>query len=316
MAQAAVSESDFIQMIEQHGPTETARRLGVAERNVYDRRARLEDKLGRTIVGPTHANATRTPTDNHSPRHLLTIPDGVVLVGSDAHYWPGTASPAHRAFVLFCQALRPAAVIMNGDVFDGSSVSRHPPIGWEKQPLVQDEIEAAKGRLAQIEVAAGEAALVWTLGNHDARFETRLATVAPQYANVHGVHLRDHFPAWTPAWSAWINDAVVVKHRFKNGIHATHQNAVSAGKSMVTGHLHSLKVTPWTDYTGTRFGVDTGTLADPDGPQFMDYTEDNPKNWRAGFTALTFRGGRLMWPEVVHVIDKTHVEFRGEIIEV
>lgn len=75
-------------------------------------------------------------------------------------------------------------------------------------------------------------------------------------------------------------------------------------------------MTPFNDYNGTRFGVDTGTLADPNGPQFRNYLEESPTNWRSGFVVLTYRDGRLLWPEVVNVFDKDHVEFRGEIINV
>ena len=159
------------------------------------------------------------------------------------------------------------------------------------------------------------AKLYWTLGNHDARFETRLATVAPEYAKIHGVHLKDHFPEWWPCWAAWINDDLIVKHRFKSGIHAPHNNTMWAGRSMVTGHLHSLKVYPLSDYNGTRWGVDGGCLAGEYGPQFVDYTEDGPRNWRSGFVVLTYRNGRLMWPEVVHAFDEGKVDFRGEVIE-
>lgn len=59
----------------------------------------------------------------------LDVMDGVVLVGSDAHYWPGVISTAHRAFVRACELLKPVAVVMNGDMLDGASISRHPPIG-------------------------------------------------------------------------------------------------------------------------------------------------------------------------------------------
>lgn len=148
------------------------------------------------------------------------------------------------------------------------------------------------------------------------RFETRLATQAPEFAKVHGVHLKDHFDLWRPAWSCWINDDVVVKHRYKGGIHATHNNTVTAGKHIVTGHLHSAKVTPWTDLNGTRYGVDTGCMADIYAPQFTDYLEDGPRNWRSAFALLTFRGGRLMQPELVLAWDENHVEFRGEVIKV
>lgn len=86
--------------------------------------------------------------------------------------------------------------------------------------------------------------------------------------------------------------------------------------SIVTGHLHSLKATPFTDYCGTRFGVDTGTLADVNGPQFINYLEAGPTNWRSGFAVLTIWNGRLLWPELVHVIEEGKIEFRGKVIEV
>jgi hypothetical protein len=44
--------------------------------------------------------------------------------------------------------------------------------------------------------------------------------------------------------------------------------------------------------------------------------EENPANWRSGFAVLTYKDGRLLWPEVVKVFDKNHVEFRGEVINV
>lgn len=309
-------ESDFIQLFETIGAEETARRLEISVRDVLRRRARLEVKIRRPIKSPFGKNNTRRDLEEHPARRHLEIENGVVLVGSDAHYWPGIISTAHRAFVRFAERMKPYAIVMNGDELDGATISRHPPIGWEKRPSLIEELNTVKDRLEEIANASKNSKLHWPLGNHDARYETRLATMAPEYAKIHGVHLKDHFPRWIPSWSVWINDEVVIKHRIKNGIHATHNNTVQSGKTTVTGHLHSLKVTPWTDYNGTRWGVDTGALADPWGPQFNDYMEDGPRNWRSGFAVLTFRNGRLMWPEVVHVVDENHVDFRGELIEV
>lgn len=311
---AACDDATFIELFERLGGHGTAAHLKVNLRNVMRRREFLEQKYRRQLSSPDQ-RTTRAGIQ-HPHRACIDIASGVVLVGSDAHLWPGPASTAMRAFVKFCADVKPRAVILNGDVIDAATISRHPPIGWEERPTVQQEIEAAQDRLAEIEKATGRARKVWTLGNHDARFETRLATAAPEFAKVAGVHLKDHFPLWEAAWSCWINDAVVIKHRYRGGIGATRLNALNAGKSMVTGHLHSLKVTPLTDYNGTRFGVDTGTLADPSHKAFVDYTEDAPLDWRSGFVVLTFHKGRLLWPEVVSVFDADHVEFRGQIIRV
>lgn len=313
---AACSDDEFIELFESVGATGTARHLDVDESNVYKRRRRLEVKLKRRI----RARRPRGPykeinAEEHPARLHLKLTDGVVLVGSDAHYWPGIISAAHRAFVQFCKKLKPEIVVMNGDIIDGSSISRFPPIGWEHRPSLIQEIEAASDRLDEIFKATPNAKHPWCLGNHDARFATRLATVAPEYAKVKGTQLKDHFPGFQPCWSVWLNDDVVVKHRFRGGIHAVYNNTLHSGKTVVTGHLHSLKVTPFSDYSGVRYGVDTGTLADPYGPQF-EYQEDNPRNHRSGFAVLTFRNSRLMWPEVCQVLSETEVEFRGEILKV
>lgn len=285
------------------------------------------ERISRLIQVPIYKHHHRSPTDlkaqsdfteklHKHGRADLKVDDGIVLVASDPHYWPDIVSTAHRAFVKFCEGLKPRAVILNGDAFDGATVSRFPRIGWDSRPSVKHELDAVEERLTEIEEAAGTKNLFWPLGNHDARFETFLAAQAPQYEGVTGFHLKDRFPLWKPCWAVWINDSTVVKHRFKGGIHATHNNTLWSGMNMVTGHLHSLKVTPFTDYRATRYGVDVGTLADPYGPQFADYTELNPVNWRSGFAVLTFHKGRLLMPELVLVHDTNTVEWRGGLVEV
>lgn len=285
---------------------------------------RLDKAVVFGIIPSTQGDYQQKQIIEHKARYEILVNDGIVLVGSDAHYWPNTPSAAHKVFVKMIKELQPKAIIMNGDVFDGSGVSRHPPIGWESRPTVADEIEEVKDRLEDIKlVAPKNCKRIWTLGNHCARFETRIASAAPEYAKIHGVHLKDHFPDWQPCWSTWINNNVVVKHRYKGGVHSTHNNTATAGKTMVCGHTHSLKVTPYSDYLGTRWGVDTGSLAPiypqnhgVTSPQFLNYTEDNPLNWRSGFAVLTFHKGELLWPELVFIRNQKEYEFRGKVYRV
>ena len=256
----------------------------------------------------------------HPTKKDLGILNGTVIVFSDAHFWPGVYTTAFKGLLWAIKELKPKAVIANGDIFDGAGISRHPRIGWAKAPSVMDELKACTISMGYIEEAAKEARhnvkLIWPLGNHDARFETFLAANAPQYEHVKGFTLRDHFPNWEPCWAVWMNDNTVVKHRFKGGIHATHNNTMWSGKNIVTGHLHSLKVTPFSDYNGVRYGIDTGTLAEPYGPQFEDYTEHGPLNWRSGFAVLTFVDGNLILPELITTHGPDSIEFRGRVIKV
>jgi len=313
MAAKTCPNDDFIDLFREYGAAKTSRILGVTERAVYRRRETVERQLGRSIAAPERSNRVEV---EHPARITAQLENGTIIVGSDAHYWPRRISTAHKAFVHFIQKLQPDFVIANGDFFDGARISRFSPIGWEDTPTVEEELGAVQNRMAEIEAVCPNARKVWTLGNHDGRFETKLCAQAPEYAGVHGFSLKDHFPYWEPCWSIWINDEVVIKHRFRGGIHGAYNSTLHSGKTTVTGHTHKLGARPLTDYNGSRWGVETGTLADPWGPQFENYLEDNPRDWRSGFVVLTFVNGRLMWPEVVHVIEEGKVEFRGEVVEV
>lgn len=321
MPKPVLNDNEFIEIWEKYqSPTKMAKILGITERNVLARRRTIEGRTGKQLksIASRHEKQTSPATPAHASaaRHQLGIENGVVLVFSDAHFWPGIRSTAFKGLLWAIKELRPKAIINNGDAFDGAAISRFPRIGWDSKPSVIDELKACEMALGEIEDAAGNAKLVWSLGNHDARFENRLANTVPEYMHVGGFKLSDHFPAWIPCWSCWPTEKVIVKHRYKGGIHATHNNTVNAGISIVTGHLHSLKVTPFADYTGNRYGVDTGTLADTNGPQFTDYLEDNPVNWRSGFAVLTFKDGQLLWPELAHRWSDKEIEFRGQIIDV
>ena len=324
MAQEICNDEVFIKTWNQYrSAKKVSESLGMSERRVNNRRRSLEEK--RNIVLSADDNRSLKYQKNyatvpHNVRTNLGLLNGIVIVFSDAHFWPGIRSTAFQGLLWAIQEFKPRAVINNGDAFDGASISRFPRIGWDSKPSLIGELKACEASLEEIETAAkasnSQCKLIWTLGNHDARFENTLANRVPEFANIKGFSLKDHFQAWTPAWSCWATDDVVIKHRWKGGIHAVYNNSVMSGKSYVTGHLHSLKVAPFSDLNGTRYGVDTGTLAEPTGPQFIDYLEDNPTNWRSGFAILTIWKGHLLQPELVQVFDKGNVEFRGKIIDV
>lgn len=313
-----VSEEEFIALWNKYGSAakiSTVLNMGI--RAVFSRRRDIERRTGVALVSTDPQKTTFSVTyPGNGVRARAEIEDGVIMVASDCHYYPGIISTAHKAFVHLIKELKPKIIVMNGDVFDGSSASRHDPIGWVQTPTVKQELEACHDRLNEVESASKSAILHWTWGNHDMRFNTRLASqVGDSFKGVQGFNLSDHFPRWKFSTSLMVNEHTMIKHRWHNGIHAVYNNTIKSGTSIVTGHLHSLKVTPWTDYNGTRYGVDTGTLANIDDPSF-DYAEDNPKNWRPGFAVLTFWEGKLMPPELCEVISEGLVYFRGQVIEV
>lgn len=328
-----LSAAEFAEAFEAIGPSEMVAVYGYELRYLYKRRRKVEAELGRRLVAPatspaaenTHKQIKILQEVGFEAKEVieLKIKDGIVLVGSDAHYWPGMRSTAHQGFVHFCKKLKPVAVIMNGDVLDGATISRFPPPGWEYQPDLVEEMDACFDSLNEIKKAAPKARHIWTYGNHDQRFELKLASLTREYAGLPGFHLHDHFQDWERCWGVFVNHeagsvyGVMIKHRIKGGIHATYNNVKAAGISTVTGHLHSAKVYPLSTYHDQIWwGVDCGTLAEPRGRQFSGYTEAGPVDWRSGFAVLTFKGGRLLQPELALRWEKGVINFRGELIRV
>jgi hypothetical protein len=315
-----ISDAEFIELWKTHKSAAAIHKIiGGNIRTLQRRRANLETKYGLLLEAKNPHGRPERPQSAYE-RKQLGVLNGVGIVFSDAHYWPGIVTTAHKALLWAIKEFKPSFIVCNGDALDGASISRFSPSGVAgKEPTLIEELKACQERLSEVEEAAKEARhnvkLIYTWGNHDARFNARLATNAPQFAETYGFKLEDHFPNWEFCMTCWPTEDLVIKHRYKGGVHATHNNTATAGKSIVTGHLHSLKVTPYADYNGNRFGVDTGTLAEPYGPQFS-YGEDNPLNHRSGFAILTFKDGKLLWPELVHKWDEGQIEFRGQIINV
>lgn len=293
----------------------------MAIRSVYNRRQHLAERgiILPSIPNNASGNAVKVYTTDAArayPRErTASIDTGTIVVFSDAHFWPQEKTVAHHALLELIKALKPKRVIANGDIFDGARISRHAPLGWTELPTVKEEVEVCQERMHEIRMAAQpkktQCQFDWNIGNHDQRFDKFLVSNASEAAGVIP-RLQDKFPEWEMAWSLRINDNLMIKHRWHNGIHATYNNALKGGLSIVTGHLHRLCVTPWADYTGRRWGVDTGTLSDPHLPQF-DYGENNATPHTSGFAVLTFKDGRLLPPELVEVIDNV-AYFRGQIV--
>jgi predicted phosphodiesterase len=312
-----ISEEQFIECFNRlRSPQLVADELGLPVRAVHSRRDRLQQRLDIDLRTVDMRKPSLLLPENQL-RAELTLSDCSIIVFSDAHYWPDLISTAHMALIEVIQTLpNVGAIVANGDVFDGATTGRHARIGWATTPTTKQELEAVQDRLGEIEAVAPKGAkLIRTWGNHDIRFDSRLSNAAPEYEGIHGLALSDHIPMWKACWSLMVNDNVMIKHRYHNGIHATYNNALKAGRSIVTGHLHRLCVTPWGDYNGRRWGVDTGTLADPDGPQFA-YSEDNPKPHCAGFAVLTFDDRSEMLPPELCEVVNGRAYFRGRRVDV
>jgi hypothetical protein len=311
-----VSDDQVHEALKKHGGNRrrASYELGVTETKLYERIKRMRER----------GDFVPTSISHHKAIFSTQIRDGVVLVGSDPHYWPGEFTTCQRAFLYFVKNYepRPKAVVLNGDIFDGSRVSRFNAIGFlENRPTVAQELVICDERLTEIEDAAPKGVpLIWPLGNHDLRYESYLAANTPELRGVEGMALKDRFPRWHACWTFWVNEHtqgwLEVKHRYRGGILAVRQNALNSGINIITGHLHNMQVYRWRNRRGRMWSVDAGTLADTDGEQFVHYTEASETGWESGFCVITFKDGLMMKPELVVKWDENHVEFRGQLIEV
>lgn len=303
-------------------PGLVAAELGMGVRNVLQRRRDIEGRGLAKLETWNDTSPRRLVIRRDEGRIDMKIDNGVVIVFSDAHFWPGIRTTAHRALLALIRQLKPVAVVCNGDAFDGATVSRWPDISWtdrNKKPSVKDELDAVKERLAEVETAADGCAtaceLVWPLGNHDGRFEGKLAAVASEFEGVQGFTLKEHFPRWRPCWTFWVNGDTRINHFYHTGIHDGHNNLLKGQVHAVTGHTHSLKLTPWTNASGkTIYAVNTGTLADTLASHNVDYMRGLQGNHRSGFAVLTYRGGQLLMPELCQTWGEDTVNFRGHLL--
>ena len=320
MSQKKVDDEQIIEALRRLGsPRLAAQELGISERRVYIRRDAIEEKQGINLTSfAARQSAIRDTYIPHNKRIVQhTVENGQIFVASDAHYWPGESTVSHKAFVELLKEHKPKTIVMNGDVFDGATTSRHDPIYKYQTPTARQEIEACKDRLGEIESASKNARLFWSIGNHDTRLFRFIQANAEAVGSIPGTDIFDYFPGWITCWRLDINKSTVIKHRWHGGHHATHNNAMKSmlalnqgSAAFVTGHLHKLCISPWRGIAGTVWGVDTGTLAEPGGEQFA-YLEENPANWASGFAVLTFKDGKLLPPELCEVVGG-HAYFRGQ----
>jgi hypothetical protein len=327
-----VSQDEFIKIWREEGGSAhaVALRLGIADSNVFHRRANLakhgivlqtqkgtNNKRGTNGYGHTDW-AAEAPAYN--PRVNITLRDGYCVLFSDSHFWPGIRSLAFEGLLLVLKELKPKLVISNGDAFDGASISRHDPLGWQKTPKVIEELDATKGFMGEVVRASPKAEHIFTVGNHDSRFDRRLASEVGEFEDVPGMHLSDHLKEWKFCYGALVNedtDPFFAIHAIRGGMYAPRNNALAAGCSVFTGHLHSQKSIPVTTLLHEWDGVDGGMIADRDGPQFS-YVASKPTDWREGFAVQRVDKDGLRYPaelaRVVYHKRFRRLVFRGEVI--
>jgi len=105
----------------------------------------------------------------------------IILSISDTH--ATFLSPfVWHCFLRACIKYQPDYIVLNGDILEGSDISRHPKIpGWSCS--LQVEFDFAREMFRQIRQVAPDAEIIWTAGNHGLdRLAAYLSQVAPALA--------------------------------------------------------------------------------------------------------------------------------------
>jgi len=285
--------------------------VSAAARSLNIPRQTFDHRLGRAREQFPNGSPEKNITGRWTYPRIITkdVPNTQWVIGSDLHIWDGDPPLIYKAFVKVCKSLKPDGIILNGDIIDGARISRHPSVRGSKAPKIEKEIETAKKWLKMLPKTKHR---LWTMGNHDVRIDNYVASNANELDG-YIMSLQEHFTDWEIAWAFELNNTVEIRHRFRGGIHAGWNNALHGGISMVTGHTHQLQMTAMRDRNGSRWGIETGTLADPFGPQFQ-YAEGSPSRSQMGFVVINFdEDGNLMPPELCEMIRGRPV-FRGQYI--
>lgn len=304
-------------------PAKAAASLDMTVRAFYQRLRAIEHKEGIkfAVEAPQHKYKRETELIQ-TERLDITVSDAVAVCYSDHHVWPGVRSTAYSALLALLPDIKPDYVFDLGDSLDGASISRHPPQGWQHgAPTMADELTALQAVKAEIREKSLGARHYTLRSNHGDRFDKYLATHAAELKGIGGTRLQDHSPDDKIVLTATINEHTLLIHAIRSGIHAQYNNVQAAHISVISGHLHSQKVSPRSTLSpvngGTIYGVDVGMLGATTGPQFS-YRLGTPSDWRSGFAVITFADGLLMPPELCTVIneDAGLVFFRGKLIQI
>jgi hypothetical protein len=204
-----------------------------------------------------YAEATMLPYAVDEPKVRRAI-DGVttVMIASDLHS-TYLCPEVWSIFLASVREIDPEYIVLNGDVLEGSAISRHPKIPGAVIPL-QLEFEFARELFRQLREAAPTSEIIFTGGNHGIdRWASYLSQQAPALASLESMRfdrllgLEEH--AVTIAMGGHfcapegqeddmpginLGGQYYIRHGVSLGKTPAHSELASSGMSGSTGHVH------------------------------------------------------------------------------
>ena len=109
MPQPLVSDKEFIELWNAHkSAVKVAKVLGCTARAVSQRRRAIEQRYDQPLKAKDpRAHHWISTGHEHAARYSLGIENGVVIVFSDAHFWPGIRSTAFKGLLWAIKELSP-----------------------------------------------------------------------------------------------------------------------------------------------------------------------------------------------------------------
>ncbi|CAB4144249.1 MPP_superfamily domain containing protein [uncultured Caudovirales phage] len=246
--------------------------------------------------------------------------------------------PAAWALSLsFIRDVKPDEIVLTGDIVDGQAVSR-----FEKDPRktvrLNDEMQHAHDRLAELRAAAGDAKIVYVQGNHDVRIARYAQNQAPAFVgltipgtDIEVLGLRNLLQldalrieliepvegSLSDGHLAGFYDIapdLVATHGFYSRGGRTGGGGVSImplvdslDKSVVGGHDHRQGIGIVTRGNRRLKAISTGMLCRRD----LGYQPDGTSNWQTGFVAFSFAADGTWSPELIEIVDG-RLAWRGQ----
>lgn len=223
----------------------------------------------------------------------MPSPQRFVFAG-DFHL-PHHDPAAVRALIRRIREWKPRHLILMGDFLDCASVSRfsrHPDT-----PRLPEEIRLGKALLKQLRDALGTGKVHYLEGNHEKRLVKDLQEHSPGLVGLAGLTIREQLGLTEKEWCPLEHNSLlhlpgvaayhgsVVKTRAGASAQEEMQRWGAVAPVLATGHTHRLAVVSRTDGVGTRWGIETGCLADP---AKADYLR-TPGDWQTGWVEVTTR---------------------------
>lgn len=215
-------------------------------------------------------------------------------------------------FLRSCVVLQPDVIFLNGDILEGSEISRYPKIpGWTT-PL-QLEFDFAREMFRQVREVAPDADVWWGAGNHGLdRLASYLTSVAPALANLRSMRFDqlagvDEFSvklsqAGTLASPSGTENELpgtvfgssyLVTHGTSTAKNAAKVELENHGMSGQSGHTHRAQLY----YASTETGGARSHMSTPMGCTSRAgraYMKGRTYNWQQGFgVAYIHPGGRV-----------------------